>query len=335
MIDNKQPLVTICVSCYNHETYLDDFFKGIINQTYKNIELIITDDYSTDSSRIIIEKWLSVLRTKLKKVIYIENATNLGITKSYNTMFKLAAGRYIKPFASDDIMPSNSIEILVEFMENNPQASVVVGNVCRIRNDYKYGDRYKEVKLSNTNYLNNIQNLHEVLLKDNIIYVVGAMYKDILFKKCGYYDETMLYEDWDYWLTVTKTEKVLFLDDIVCLYRDSLTSLSGYRTCKDKAEQNKRFCIMYENKKKIFAKHYNEIDNEKKKILIKESLLSCLYVAIEERMTECESMVWYDIKKNGEPLTYKEKFHCNIARHGIILLRIKRSINYFICKYFN
>ena len=66
-----KPSVTISTPCYNHKKYLPDYFESIISQTYKNIELIITDDISQDNSQKVIENYLPKLKNRFRKVIYI------------------------------------------------------------------------------------------------------------------------------------------------------------------------------------------------------------------------------------------------------------------------
>ena len=329
---SRKPLVTICTPCYNHEQYLDDYFQGIINQTYKNIELIITDDCSSDSSREIIAKWIPVLKKRLKNIVYIENESNCGITKTCNEMFKLAKGKYIKDVASDDVLPLNSIGICVDFMQTHPDVTLVVGNSCQIKNDYHFGDHYDMKKLQDTNYLNHIEDLHHELLKHNIINAGGAFYRDTVFEKYGYYDEEMLYEDWDYWLTVSKAEKIYFIDDVVYLYRESVTSVSHLDRVKDTAERDKRFYMMYENTKKIIAKHIGELPEKERKTLTKEVLLDLLYRTLEGKMEEYTKILWSDIKNNGVSLNSIEKLHCWLARYGLPLLKFKRRVCGFIKK---
>lgn len=329
---NNMPLVTICTPCYNHEQYLDDYFQGIINQTYNNIELIITDDYSVDSSRQIIRQWLPTLRTHLKNVIYTENESNCGIAKTCNAMFKMAKGKYIKAVASDDVLPINAVSILVDFMEKQPNAVIAVGNICRIQNDYHYGDNYDVKKMQDTDYLNHLEDLHHILLKHNVINAGGSFYRGTVFEKYGYYDEEMPYEDWDYWLTVTKTDKIFFIDDVVYLYRESATSVSHLDRGGDEAERDKRFYMMYENTKKIIKKHYQELTEEERKKLIKEVYLEFLYKTLEGKMEEYAKILWVEIQNNGVPLNVKEKLHCWLSRYGLPLLNAKRKVYSIIKK---
>ena len=69
---NTNPLVTVVCSCYNHATYIETALDSVLNQTYKNIELIIIDDFSNDNSVTIIENWI----LKNKTGVFIRNKEN-------------------------------------------------------------------------------------------------------------------------------------------------------------------------------------------------------------------------------------------------------------------
>ena len=90
-------LISIILPVYNGETYLEDSIKSILNQTYQNFELIIINDGSTDSSHLIIEKFL-----KSNKIIY-RSRKNKGLVKTLNEGIKLSSGNYIARMDQDDI----------------------------------------------------------------------------------------------------------------------------------------------------------------------------------------------------------------------------------------
>ena len=80
----NEPLVTILTPVYNHEKYLDEYFESIISQTYKNIELVLIDDASPDSSKIVIDKWLPKLKKRFVRLIYIPRTENKGLIYNCN-----------------------------------------------------------------------------------------------------------------------------------------------------------------------------------------------------------------------------------------------------------
>ena len=91
-------LVSIIMSVCNNEDTVKASIESILSQSYKNIELIITDDCSSDRSLSIIKNYLDEKNVKL-----IENSDNKGLTKSLNTMIKVASGEFIARQDADDI----------------------------------------------------------------------------------------------------------------------------------------------------------------------------------------------------------------------------------------
>ena len=106
MLDEKD-IISIIVPVYNVEKYLDKCIDSIINQTYKNIEIILIDDGSTDQSSAICDKY-----SKLDKSIKVIHKKNGGISDARNEGTKITTGSYLMFIDSDDYIDSNMIEEL-------------------------------------------------------------------------------------------------------------------------------------------------------------------------------------------------------------------------------
>lgn len=102
--------VSIIIPCYNVEKYIKDCLDSIINQTYKNIEIICVNDGSTDATKDIIKSYHD------KRIIYIEQE-NSGVSKARNIGLVAANGKYITFVDGDDLIKKDMIEILVEKMQ--------------------------------------------------------------------------------------------------------------------------------------------------------------------------------------------------------------------------
>jgi len=114
MID--QPLVSIGLPVYNGENFLEEALDSILSQTYSNIELIISDNASTDRTREICEAYAA----RDDRIRYLYNETNLGAAKNYNLLVDEARGPYFKWAAHDDIIAPTFIERCVEVLEQDP-----------------------------------------------------------------------------------------------------------------------------------------------------------------------------------------------------------------------
>ena len=104
-----KPLISVIVPVYNVEEYLPKCLESIINQTYKNLEIILVDDGSTDNSGIICEDY-----AEKDKRIKVVHQTNLGISAARNAGLDLCSGDYITFVDSDDYIECDEIEVLVD-----------------------------------------------------------------------------------------------------------------------------------------------------------------------------------------------------------------------------
>lgn len=113
MKNNK--LVSVITPVYNAEEFLRETMDSVLNQTYKNIEYLLIDDCSTDSSPSIIKEY----QEKDSRVKYIKLAQNSGAAVARNTGIENAAGRYIAFMDSDDVWYLDKIEKQLEFMSED------------------------------------------------------------------------------------------------------------------------------------------------------------------------------------------------------------------------
>lgn len=111
-MEKETPLVSIIIPVYNGEKYLDECIQSAINQTYKNIEVIIVNDGSTDGSLAVINRYAGT-DERVKCV----NKTNEGLVKARKTGVSLTTGKYVQHLDSDDILCADAIEILLNKAE--------------------------------------------------------------------------------------------------------------------------------------------------------------------------------------------------------------------------
>lgn len=121
MSDNKQDiLISIVVPVYNVEEYLNDCVKSLVNQTYKNIEIILVDDGSTDNSGKLCDKW-----EKKDSRIKAFHKLNGGLSDARNYGTQRISGEYTMYVDSDDCVNCNIIEVLLSsLIETNAQVAI-------------------------------------------------------------------------------------------------------------------------------------------------------------------------------------------------------------------
>lgn len=106
-------LVTIIVITYNSAKYVLDTLESVCRQTYNDIELIVSDDCSTDNTLDICRQWVEEHKGRFSNAIVIQTTTNGGICNNYNFALHHANGEWIKYIAGDDLLENNCIERFV------------------------------------------------------------------------------------------------------------------------------------------------------------------------------------------------------------------------------
>ena len=116
MTTNNLPLVSVCIPAYNNADYISETIDCILNQTYKNIELVICDDHSTDKTIEVIQSY-SDPRVKL-----FLNEKNLGMSGNWNNCLNHCTGEFIKLICADDMLANDALEKEVMALINHPSA---------------------------------------------------------------------------------------------------------------------------------------------------------------------------------------------------------------------
>lgn len=116
------PLVSLLVSCYNVERFLPDFFKNIEGQTFKDFELIIVDDGSTDDTLKIIREYASTNN----EIKVISHEYNKGLGVGRNTGLDAAKGKYVYFCDVDDVIKPNLLEYCCPIMENDSNIDFMI-----------------------------------------------------------------------------------------------------------------------------------------------------------------------------------------------------------------
>jgi len=120
----NQLLISVLIPAYNHEKYIGKAIESVLQQTYQNLEIIISDDCSTDRSMEIINEYAA----KDKRIVVLNNKTNKGICANFNQLFDRATGEFVAFFSGDDIMLPGKLEKQLSILLADPQAAVVHHN---------------------------------------------------------------------------------------------------------------------------------------------------------------------------------------------------------------
>ena len=222
-------MISVILSTFNNEEYLESAIKSILNQTYTNFEFIVIDDASNDETGKILNRYKKI-DTRIK---VFRNIKNLGLTKSLNIAIKNATGEFLARMDDDDISISDRFESQLAEFKKNPKLMVLGGSIKRIdeKNDY----------LDNTliNFSNNFSDTKFVSKYFNPIAHPTAMIRKELFNHIELYDERYRSsQDFDLWKRVIeKNFQIYSLKKHVLNYRIHNSSVS----IKDNASQSLNF----------------------------------------------------------------------------------------------
>lgn len=182
----KEPLISIVLPVYNGSRYLKQAIESCINQTYKNIELLIIDDGSTDDSLLIASQFLA----SDNRIKIIENGKNLALPASLNVGHREAQGEYITWTSDDNRYQEDAIRKLYD--------TLIEERVDIVYSDYLIID--DEDKLVAQSRLKEI----EYLLFDGVIGACFLYKKEVYSRNNGYDENLFLVEDYDFWLRALK-----------------------------------------------------------------------------------------------------------------------------------
>ena len=166
-------LVSVVIPVYNSEKFLEECLNSILTQSYRNIEIIAVDDGSTDASSDILERYSDKISIISQKNQGLASALNLGISQMKGSWFKW--------FSPDDVMYSNTIEILIDEAKNHSDNTIIYSN-WNIIDDA--GNMLREFHESNYNELSEFD-FNVRLLDGQQINVNTTLIPSILFKKYG------------------------------------------------------------------------------------------------------------------------------------------------------
>ena len=236
--------VSIIITMYNVEKYIEKCLNSILNQTLKDIEIIIINDKSTDNSISIVKK----LAKTDKRIILLENNKNLGAGKTRNKGLKVAKGEYIAFVDSDDFVDRDYYEKLYNKAKKT-NTDICYSNYLKYYNKNKY-KRYNATPLNDEEIFNSkeiLYNMFETKLKQDF-YVKNsackAMYKKDIINKYNIIflsEREFLTEDFIFnYDFLSKCNNISFCKDAYYHYYCSNDSSQTYKYLKPKLIEAKK-----------------------------------------------------------------------------------------------
>lgn len=276
-------LVSIVVITYNSSQYVLDTLESAKAQSYQNIELIVTDDCSTDDTVEICRDWLDKNETRFTRTKLITSPCNTGIPANCNRGYRMAQGEWIKGIAGDDILYPNAIEAYVNHaIRDDGSTGIIFAKVTPFTDvgllkEYRHF-KYQYFYLAPSEF-------KCLLLAGNFLPASTAFIRKSIIIRCSYFNENIpLMEDWPFFIKaiVIYNVNVGFINKELVYYRISDSSLSNGSKSQayiDSENLAKNYSLRYQFKKNkllwLYSKcSYNFTNNSFfcnifKKLLIK------------------------------------------------------------------
>jgi glycosyltransferase involved in cell wall biosynthesis len=324
----KMEKVSIIMPIFNGSKYLKDSINSIINQTYKNWELIIVIDYgSNDNSLNIINSFYDL------RIVTIQNKLRMGIAESINIGIKNSSGKYIARMDADDISGINRLELQVKYLEENKDIGL-----CGIVPEF-FGEQKIHWNIETD----------PIKIKHNIFFYTPCVHPSIMFrrniieKNNIYYDKSFkATEDYDFFSKIIGVTKISNINNNrLFKYRMSKSNATNerkqlgldlydkvmYNSFKNylNLEFNKEEISLLDSNKSIIGYHESELYN---KIVELDLLLKkILYASYVSKNYDFKEM-FLTLHKRWMELTWTITSEDKLYNNGIIIFIIKHSIFY-------
>lgn len=250
-------LVSVIVLAYRSAETIIETLDSIKNQTYPNIELIITDDCSPDNTVQVVREWIAENEGTLADIKLVTSDKNTGLPANINRGLRVAEGEYYKGIAGDDYMTADAIEQYVRFCEKNPRTFPIARvKLFNEKNpDAVYGDVQGYCDRCYAFAQKDYEEQYRLLLIQNRIVAPSATFYTMDFvRKVGGYDESYRwFEDYPMNLdAMHEGYRFGLLDRQLVWYRMSdksvtASSLSRLKKAEMKLFFKKKFWYMWQN----------------------------------------------------------------------------------------
>lgn len=232
----EKPLVSIIVITYNSSRFVVETLESIKAQTYKNIELIISDDCSTDNTLEICKNWLFLNEQRFYRTNILVAKRNNGIPANCNQGIKVSKGEWIKLIAGDDKLIDSCIDDFISFILSNNNVYAIHARMNAYHDTFDEKNFFKTFDYSKDVY--NEKNIsayeqYQLNLRRNWIGAPTVFLKRDLILELGGWDEEMPFEDWPMFIKINKSGyKIYYMNKTVVNYRIHTESLYNYNQNK-------------------------------------------------------------------------------------------------------
>ncbi len=268
----NKPLVSIICLCYNHEQFVEAAILSTLKQSYSNIEVIVVDDCSTDNSRHVIEK----ITKKYPQITTLFLDENHGNTRAFNKGLRLASGDYIIDLAADDILLDDRVTRgLQTFDKLDESYGVNFTNAAIIDKDALISGHFYSINSLGKALSSPPEgDLYASLIQRFFICPPTMMSRKVVFESLNGYDESLTYEDFDFWVRSSRKYKYCFTDEVLVHRRKLADSLSSKQYTRNSVQMRSTYQVC----QKVKAMNVNTSENKALKKRIYYEMRQCIKV---------------------------------------------------------
>jgi glycosyltransferase involved in cell wall biosynthesis len=210
----ERPRVSVVMPSYNHEKYIEECINSILNQTFTDFELIITDDGSSDRT---VEKIKHFNDPRIKLFVHKKNQ---GTSVTSNNCIKRAAGEFIAHMNSDDVWELDKLEKQVKFLDKNANIAAAFTKVRLISENSSFDYSNPYVKVFEEKNMTREEWLRRFFLFGNCLCHPSALIRKNVFEKVGLYNERMGgVHDYDLWVRICLEYNIQVIDEPLVRFR--------------------------------------------------------------------------------------------------------------------
>lgn len=210
----KQPLISVITASYNYEKDIVKAIDSVLNQSYKNWELIIVDDGSSDNSLDVIKKYAGLY----ENIFYFshENNQNKGLSETIKLALSKANGEFVAFLESDDTWDEMALEKRVKALKGNPEAKFVFNDVELVGDENQISLLLPSLQLYREQYpqLQSAKYIYKYMLSFNLILTFSSwMCEKKLLETCDFNPPIKPYLDWWLWSQISTKTKIVCVNE--------------------------------------------------------------------------------------------------------------------------
>lgn len=251
------PLVSVICLCYNHKRFVRYALQSVIDQTHSPIQLIVIDDCSVDGSVDVIEAFV----VEHPEVTFLRLPANQGNCRAFNQGLKVAKGTYVIDLSADDVLMPSRVKRGVAGMEGSQACGVQFSDAELMDENGKtrgfHSDKFPHATIPSGKIFPDV-------LARYFINSPTMMIRKSLLDELGGYDETLAYEDFDFWVRSTPRTEYQYIPEPLVKRRILAASMGKQQRSGDGPQQRSTFLVC--KKALVLCSNEKEFEALKKRL---------------------------------------------------------------------